>query len=93
MNPEDQPAPQSELIPYRTEDAQTRIQVRLEGEDVRLTQAQLAELCRVSVKTMKEHLQNIYVEGELEPERTIWKFWIVQMEGTRGNSRPRSSPP
>jgi len=52
-------------------------------------QARLTELYRVSVKTMREHLQNIYAEGELEPERTIRKFRIVQMEGARGNSRPR----
>ncbi len=88
MNQEDQDAPQSELILYRTEDAQTRIQVRLEGEDVWLTQAQLAELYQVSVKTISEHLQNIYAEGELEPERTIRKFRIVQMEGTRQVRRP-----
>jgi hypothetical protein len=88
MSQEDQDSPQSELILYRTEDAQTRIQVRLEGESVWLTQAQLAELYQVSIKTISEHLQNIYAEGELEPERTIRKFRIVQMEGTRQVRRP-----
>jgi|GEM_PF-3044706 len=44
MSQEDQDGPNSELILYRTEDAKTRIQVRLEGENVWLTQAQLADL-------------------------------------------------
>lgn len=83
MRSDDKEAPTSELILYRSEDAQTRIQVRLEGESVWLTQAQIAELYQVSVKTISEHLQNIYAEGEVEPERTIRKLRIVQAEGER----------
>lgn len=83
MSEQDTGGPASELILYRTEDAQTRIQVRLEGESVWLTQAQLADLYQVTVKTVSEHLQNIYVEGELEPERTVRKLRIVQTEGGR----------
>jgi hypothetical protein len=73
----------SELILFRSEDALTRIQVRLEGSSVWLTQAQMAELFQVTVKTISEHLQNIYDEGEAEPERTIRKLRIVQFEGDR----------
>lgn len=75
--------PRSELVLYRTDDAQTRIQVRLEGESVWLTQRQMADLFDVSVPTINEHLANAYDEGELEPERTIRKFRIVRQEGTR----------
>ncbi|MCW0368602.1 hypothetical protein NB699_003585 [Xanthomonas sacchari] len=83
MRSDDKDAPTSELILYRSEDAQTRIQVRLEGESVWLTQAQIAELYQVSVKTISEHLQNIYAEGEVEAERTVRKLRIVQAEGER----------
>ncbi|MRH02553.1 hypothetical protein GIY21_19830 [Xanthomonas sontii] len=83
MRSDDKEAPTSELILYRSEDAQTRIQVRLEGESVWLTQAQIAELYQVSVKTISEHLQNIYAEGEVEAERTVRKLRIVQAEGSR----------
>ncbi len=88
MSTEDQPVPASELILYRSDDAQTRIQVRLEGESVWLTQAQIADLYQVSVKTVSEHLQNIYDDEEIEPERTIRKFRIVQIEGARQVRRP-----
>ena len=36
-------------------------------ETVWMTQARMAELFQVSVKTLNEHLQNIYIEDELEP--------------------------
>jgi hypothetical protein len=83
MSAKDQDVPASELILYRTEDAQTRIQVRLEGESVWLTQARIAELFQVTVETISEHLQNIFAEGEIEPERTVRKFRTVQAEGAR----------
>ncbi|MEW6262541.1 MAG: RhuM family protein [Thermodesulfobacteriota bacterium] len=47
----------------------------------------MAELYQVSVKTVNEHLINIYAEGELEEEATIRKFRIVQIEGARQVSR------
>lgn len=54
MNTDDKDAPASELILYRTDDAQTHIQVRMEGDSVWLTQAQLADLYQVTVKTISE---------------------------------------
>jgi hypothetical protein len=47
----------------------------------------MAELYQISVKTVNEHLVNIYSEGELSPEATIRKFRIVQTEGARRVSR------
>ena len=73
----------SELILYRTEDARTRIEVRLEGGSVWLTQRQMAELFQVTSKTISEHLQNIFEDAECAPERAIRKFRIVQPEGSR----------
>lgn len=84
MTPQDDnPAPQSELLLYRDANAHTRIEVRLEGDNVWLAQRQIAELYQVSVPTVNEHLANAFDEGELEPERTIRKFRIVQAEGPR----------
>ncbi len=75
--------PRSELLLYRGDDARTRVEVRLEGDSVWLSQRQMAELFQVSPKTISEHLQNIYDEDELQPERTVRKFRIVQSEGDR----------
>ncbi|MHB1617591.1 MAG: virulence RhuM family protein, partial [Metallibacterium sp.] len=79
----EQPEAGSELLLYRTADARTRVEVRLQGDSVWLTQAQMAALYQVSAKTISEHLGNVLDEGECEPERTIRKFRIVQIEGGR----------
>src|SRR5450759_5231992 len=77
----------SELLLYTTPDQQTRIEVRLEDETVWLTQRQMAELFDKSVKTINEHVQNVYAEGELQPAATIRKSRIVQDEGGRQVAR------
>lgn len=87
MSTEDENAARSELILYRTEDAKTRVHVRLESGSVWLTQAQMSALYEVTIKTVSEHLQNIYAEGELEAERTIRNLRIVQIEGSRSVRR------
>jgi hypothetical protein len=79
--------PDSEFLIYQTEDGRTRIQVRLEDETVWLTQKLMAELFQKDVRTINEHIGNIYDEGELTPEATIRKFRIVQTEGARQVSR------
>jgi hypothetical protein len=83
MSDHEKPPPMSELVLYRTQDAQTRIEVRLEGDSVWLSQRQMAELFEVTIPTINEHLAGIHAEGELEAERTLRKFRIVQLEGER----------
>ncbi len=83
----DEPAPRSELLLYQTEDGRTRIQCRFEDETVWLTQALLAELFEKDVRTINEHLLNIYEEGELRREATIRKLRIVRTEGARQVAR------
>jgi hypothetical protein len=79
--------PQSSLILYQTEDGQTRIQCRFEDDTIWLTQVLLAELFQKDVRTINEHLVNIFEEGELSREATIRKFRIVRVEGTRQVAR------
>lgn len=61
----EKPLPNSEIILYQTEDNQTRVQVRLEGETVWLTQAQMAELFQRERSVITKHIRNIFEEGEL----------------------------
>jgi len=75
--------PSSEILFYQTEDGGSRIEVRLDENTVWLSQRLLAELFQKDVRTINEHIQNIYEEGELAPEATIRKFRIVQTEGKR----------
>jgi hypothetical protein len=79
--------PPSDLILYQTEDGKTRIQCRFEDDNLWLTQAQIGELYQKDVKTINEHLLNIYEEKELAESSTIRKFRIVRMEGKREVAR------
>ncbi len=73
--------PKSDLILYQTEDNRTRIEVRLENETVWLTQKLMAELFQKDVRTVNEHIQNIFEEGELSPDSVIRKFRITAADG------------
>lgn len=83
----DREPPQSSLILYQTEDGRTRIQCRFENETIWLTQALIAELFQKDVRTINEHLVNIFDEGELDLEATIRNFRIVRTEGKREVAR------
>lgn len=81
------PPDKGELILYQTEDGKTKVEVRLQDETVWLSQKLMAELFQKDVRTVNEHIINIYTEGELLPEPTIRKFRIVQIEGARRVAR------
>ena len=67
----------------RTEDGNTKIDVRLENETVWMTQKAIAGLYQKGVNTINEHIKNIYAEGELQESTTIRRNRIVQKEGKR----------
>jgi hypothetical protein len=78
---EQNPAPGSEIILYQTEDGRTRLEVKLENETVWLSQKQLAELFQKDVRTINEHIQNVFAEGELEANSVIRNFRITAADG------------
>ena len=75
------------IIIYQPNTDQPAIDVRIEGETVWLSQRQMGELFDVDVRTISEHLSNVFSSGELEKEATIRKFRIVRREGTRDVTR------
>ena len=72
-----------EIILYQTEDGRAKIEVRLENEDIWLTQQQMAELFQTSRTNIVEHIKHIFDEGELEEKSTCRNFRQVRMEGNR----------
>lgn len=73
----------SQLVIYKTEDGQTKLDVRLEDESVWLTQKLMAELFQTTIPNINMHLKSIFDEGELEEQATVKDFLIVQKEGSR----------
>jgi len=76
-----------QIIIYQAPGVEQKIRVRVEDENVWLTQKQIAELFDVNVRTVNEHLLNIYLERELDKNLTIRNFRIVQKEASREVTR------
>jgi len=73
----------SQLIIYQTEDGQTKIDVRFDGDTVWLTQTALAELFQTTKNNISQHVKNVFEEGEVDQRATVKKFLTVQTEGQR----------
>ena len=71
----------NQFIIYSSEDGQAKMEVRLDGDTVWLSQKQMAELFDKDVRTVNEHIKNIFTEGELEENSVIRKFRITASDG------------
>ena len=78
----------SELLIYQSDNGDTKIQVRLENENVWLTQSQMTELYQTTKQNISLHLKNIFKEGELDENLTVKEYLTVQQEGNRDVQRP-----
>lgn len=78
----------SEILLYQTESGDTKIEVRLENENVWLNQGQMAVLYQTTKQNISLHLKNIYNEGELSEDLTVKDYLTVQQEGSRSVQRP-----
>jgi hypothetical protein len=67
----------SQMAIYQIAGDGQKIRVRIEDENVWLTQKLLAELFDVDVRTVNEHLKNIFEERELDENSVIRKFRIT----------------
>ena len=77
----------AEFLIFSKQAGENSIEVRVEDETVWLTQKLIALLFEVTVPPVSEHLANIYQQGELAQEATVWNFRIVQTEGNREVAR------
>lgn len=77
----------NEIIIYQTSDNTPKIEVKLQEENIWLSQQQIAELFQSSRTNVVEHIKNIYTEGELSETATCRNFRQVQTEGSRKVSR------
>lgn len=68
---------QNDIILYEDMAGVLQIQVRLEDETVWLNQAQMAALFQKDVRTVNEHIKNIFEEGELVENSVVRNFRIT----------------
>ncbi len=81
MNMKD--ANNQKIILYKAEDGSFTVDVKLEEGTVWLSQRQMTELFNKDKRTISEHVQNVFEEGELKKDSTVRNFRTVQKEGNR----------
>ena len=70
-----------EILIYQTQGGQTKIEVRLKGETLWLSQAGLAELYQTTKQNISLHIANIYEEGELYEDSVIKEYLTTAADG------------
>lgn len=78
---------QNQLVLFNSQDGNVTIDVTIEQDTVWLTQKQIADLFDKNVRTINEHVKNIFSDEELDHASTIRKFRVVQNESGRNVSR------
>ncbi|MGD9661218.1 MAG: virulence RhuM family protein [Porticoccaceae bacterium] len=71
----------AEFLIFTGQAGEQSIEARYENETVWLTQRLMAELFTVDVRTVSEHLKNIFASGELAEDSVIRKFRITAADG------------
>ncbi len=70
-----------QFILYQTQDGRTRVECRFQNETIWLSQAVMAELYQTSKQNISLHLQNLYREGELDPDRVVKEYLTTGPDG------------
>lgn len=70
-----------EILLYTTPEGERSIEVFFEQETFWLSQKKMAELFNVDVRTINEHLQNIFNSNELDKDSVVRKFRITAADG------------
>ena len=72
-----------EILFYKTDNGEVRVEILLYQENMWLTQAKMAELFEVQKAAISKHLKNIFESGELQEETVVSK-----METTADGTAP-----
>ncbi len=76
-----------DIIVYQAKNGAIELRADANKETLWASQKQFAEVFGVDVRTINEHIKNIFKEKELKKTSTVRNFRIVQKEGSRTVSR------
>ncbi|MDD3480687.1 MAG: virulence protein RhuM/Fic/DOC family protein [Patescibacteria group bacterium] len=77
----------NKLVIYENKAGEAKLEVSIKEDTVWLTQKQMATLFNKDIRTINEHIANVYKEKELDLNSTLRNFRIVQKEGARNVQR------
>jgi prophage maintenance system killer protein len=66
---------------YKADQSGLSLEVRVDDETIWLTQKQMSQLFQKDVRTVNEHIKNVFKEGELGEDSVIRKFRITASDG------------
>jgi hypothetical protein len=72
---------EGQLILYQTQEGTVRIEVLYESETFWLNQKKIAELFGVDIRTISEHLRNIFDSEELDEKSVLRKIRTTAADG------------
>lgn len=73
----------NDIIFYTTDDGQVKIEVRLEDENVWLTQNAMAELFDTTKQNISLHIKNIFTEKELDENSVVKENLTTALDGKK----------
>lgn len=71
----------NDIIMYTTDDGQVKIEVRLEDENVWLTQSAMVELFNTTKQNISLHIKNIFEENELDENSVVKENLTTASDG------------
>ncbi len=77
----------SDLILYTSEDGNTRLDLRAEGQTIWLTQTEVAELFQTTKQNVSLHAKNIFREGELAQDSVVKDSLTTATDGKRYSTK------
>jgi|GEM_PF-5921815 virulence protein len=72
-----------EILLYKTDNGDVRVEILLYQENLWLTQVKMAELFEVQKAAISKHLKNIFESGELLEEAVVSKMETTATDGKR----------
>lgn len=71
----------TEILLYKTQNNQVKLEVLIKDETIWLSQKQISELFNVKVPAISKHLKNIFESGELDESMVVSKMEITTQHG------------
>ncbi|MEZ4910971.1 MAG: virulence RhuM family protein [Saprospiraceae bacterium] len=71
----------NEILLYKADDGQIKIQVRIEKDTVWLSQADMVELFQTTKQNISLHTKNIFEEGELDEDSVVKEYLTTASDG------------
>lgn len=78
-----------EILFYKTDNGDVKVEILLYQENLWLTQAKMAELFEVQKATISKHLKNIFASGELMEDPVVSVLETTAADGKNYSTRQR----